>query len=331
MTFIQELAGRVATRPAIGTAQLAMVPLVRATPSPLRYRMLGAALADGTCRITEVSEHGSVPDVRVLNKGDLPLLLVDGAALVGAKQNRILNLTILVAAASELVVPVSCVERGRWHARGSEFSEGASMHFAAARAQKLADVSESLRVSEGQRPRADQGRVWATMGGYAARLAADAPTGAMQDVYRAAESRVEAVLKPLRPVEGQVGAVFLQGSALLGLDLFDSPGAFAAEFPKLARSYAVDAVEPPVAAVPAAGAEGGEALARTLLADLAAAAWQTYPAVGLGTDLRLATAALVAGALAHEGEVVHLVAFPARRRAAEPVTAASPPMPRRPH
>ena len=45
--------------------------------------------------------------------GDLPLLLPDGEQLVGAKQNRILNMTVLVAAQSEVTIPVSCVEQVR--------------------------------------------------------------------------------------------------------------------------------------------------------------------------------------------------------------------------
>ena len=37
-------------------------------------------------------------ELRVANLGDLPLLLLDGEQLVGARQNRILNMTVLVAA-----------------------------------------------------------------------------------------------------------------------------------------------------------------------------------------------------------------------------------------
>jgi hypothetical protein len=48
-------------------------------------------------KITEVSEGGSVPNLRVINKTPHHVLLFDGEELKGAKQNRILNTTILIA------------------------------------------------------------------------------------------------------------------------------------------------------------------------------------------------------------------------------------------
>ena len=64
---------------------------------------------------------GSVPELVALNPLETSVLLYDGEELLGAKQNRILNVTVLVAAASETRIPVSCVEEGRWHARSATF------------------------------------------------------------------------------------------------------------------------------------------------------------------------------------------------------------------
>ncbi|CAN5614491.1 hypothetical protein BH23ACI1_BH23ACI1_19370 [soil metagenome] len=81
-----------------------MVPLLGYTPAVGGYAVLDQALALKAFEITEVSEHGSVPELRVVNWGAEPVLIVDGEELVGAKQNRVVNLSILVAGRSELTM-----------------------------------------------------------------------------------------------------------------------------------------------------------------------------------------------------------------------------------
>src|SRR6266849_5450815 len=86
-------------------------------PSDLTYRTLDEALARSTLDVTEINQAGSVPLLQVTNKDDAPVFLMAGEHLVGAKQNRVLNASILVPARSELPIPVSCVEAGRWSYR----------------------------------------------------------------------------------------------------------------------------------------------------------------------------------------------------------------------
>ena len=76
---------------------LTIRPLFRksALALPVDYQLLDEAIAAGTARVTELHEGGSVPELRFENLGSRPVLLVDGQELIGAKQNRVLNLTIL--------------------------------------------------------------------------------------------------------------------------------------------------------------------------------------------------------------------------------------------
>ena len=98
---------------------LSVFPLLTDTDSSLEYLLSDEALGNDLIAVTEVSEAGSVPDLLVENKGDTRVLFLEGEELVGAKQNRMLNTTILVAARSKTRIPVSCVEQGRCVMKGA--------------------------------------------------------------------------------------------------------------------------------------------------------------------------------------------------------------------
>lgn len=86
------------SRISLGSAQvfrnLAVVPLLDPSSPAAGWLTLDAALELGVTEITEVSEAGSVPQLQLLNRGDAAVFLLDGEELVGAKQNRILNLRV---------------------------------------------------------------------------------------------------------------------------------------------------------------------------------------------------------------------------------------------
>jgi hypothetical protein len=50
------------------------------------------------------------------------VLVLDGEQLIGAQQNRMTNRSILLPAAAETRIPVSCMEQGRWRFVSDEFS-----------------------------------------------------------------------------------------------------------------------------------------------------------------------------------------------------------------
>jgi len=89
--------------PTIVGAFTAFPLLAREQRSP-GYITLDEALDEHVAAVTEVSEAGSVGQLRVTNGGKRPVLILDGEELVGAKQNRIVNLTILVASESTLEI-----------------------------------------------------------------------------------------------------------------------------------------------------------------------------------------------------------------------------------
>ena len=74
----------------------------------------------------EVSEQGLVQNIGLKNLSQFHTLVIDGEAVIGAKQNRIAQTTMILGPNSETVIPVNCVERGRWaysHKRAFQKSE----------------------------------------------------------------------------------------------------------------------------------------------------------------------------------------------------------------
>jgi len=78
------------------------------------YITLDEALSRSLAHVTEVSEQGRVPELCFVNEAELSVFLLDGEELIGAKQNRVLNVSLLIPPQKSVPIPVSCVEQGRW-------------------------------------------------------------------------------------------------------------------------------------------------------------------------------------------------------------------------
>jgi hypothetical protein len=237
----------------------------------------------------------------VANGADRPLLLLDGEELIGAKQNRILNTTVLVAAHTEVTIPVSCVEQGRWGYRGRQFRPGDASLYASLRARKAAHVSQSVRAGRGHR--ADQGEVWAHLADRASQLRVDSATGAMRDVYARHQTDLTAARQALAAQPGQVGALIYMAGRWVGLDLLAGSGLFGRAWPRLCAGYVADAIGQE--AKPRVRLDAGAALGT-----VAQGQAEPGPAVGLGEEYRLGTTELAGATLVAQGRVAHLMAFP---------------------
>ena len=136
----------------------AVIPVFHQANGSPYYLTLKEALEQGLLTITEVGHEGTVPELKVINKGDSAVLLLDGEELVGAKQNRVLNTTILLAGHTETVIPVSCTEHGRWSYQSSTFGDSDVVMASQVRREKSRSVSHNLKTA-GQY-RSNQGEVW---------------------------------------------------------------------------------------------------------------------------------------------------------------------------
>ena len=249
--------------------------------------------------VGEVDAAGSVPELVARNPLDANVLLYDGEELLGAKQNRILNVTVLIAAHAETRIPVSCVEEGHWSYRSAAFAPAPSHAYPElrrAKAQRLSAEPLARGVA--------QAAVWDEVRAKAARLGVRSPTGAQRDIYTAREGALAELRRAFPPAPGQAGALLALGDRLC-LDYVSRPDAFARLYPKLLDGYLLDALER------LDGEPAGEERLAGFLAAAGAAPSKGEPSAGLGDDLRLATGGLVGSGLALDGELLQLSVFSA--------------------
>jgi len=161
--------------------QIAVYPLVGETNGGPDYLTMAAALDSKVMEVTEIDEDGSVPELMVRTHSPLSILIIDGEELIGAKQNRVVNSTILLNRQAETKIPVSCTEAGRWAYKSANFASSDVVMERKARARKSHSVKQSLQSSAGHA--SDQSGVWDDIAELSAKACAPSPTSAMKDVF----------------------------------------------------------------------------------------------------------------------------------------------------
>jgi hypothetical protein len=225
------------------------------------------------------------------------VLLYDGEELVGAKQNRILNVTVLVPAASETVIPVSCVEEGRWSRRSQFFAAAPHAAYPELRRRKAERLSAAPLE-----PGMAQAAVWDEVSAKSARLEVDSATRAQADIFRSHEDSLARLRRAFPLAPGQSGALLALGDRMC-VDYVSRPDAFGRLYPKLLEGYLLDAIEW-LNGAPANAEALDEFLSEVELAPRSRAA-----SVALGQDVRLRGKGVVGSALELERELVQLCAF----------------------
>jgi hypothetical protein len=279
---------------------LHIFPLQGDTHAEQDISLLEGALQAGTLHIEERHEAGSVPELRVVNEGSRRVLILEGDKLIGAKHNRVVNSSVLVAAGSDLTLPGSCIECGRWSYRSRAFSPGTGSPHVALRRLETRSVHDSLR-----RGRVHRSALWREVHRKAHLHAAASPTHALQDSRSSPSARLDAFEKLTRDLpEGTSGVVVAIGERLVLLEVLAGPRTFARVFRKLLSGYAFESVglDRPY------GTPDPQAV-RSFIETAAKAAHEEHQAVGSGRDVRFEDDGISGYALIGERGVLHAAAF----------------------
>ena len=284
---------------------MTVVPLLSPLPHGVVYITMQEALESGAMTISEVSSDGAVPDLKIINRGDFPVLILDGEEVAGAKQNRIINTTILIKVKWEGIIPVSCTEAGRWDYTSPNFADSKIMMSRNIRAKKMDSVRRNLESEK--KYRADQGEVWKEI--ESLRSAAKAPPSAtcsMKDIFISKQKSLEEYNKTFTLIEKQHGILVIVGGSVVGLDIISLDNAYKRLHEKLVRSYAIAAIAEGSTGIPEKPAIE---LAREFIEKAKSCDDKKFESIGYGFDHRLKGAGIVGSALQFNGDVIHTALF----------------------
>ncbi len=256
------------------------------------------AFEAGVLEVNEL-DPPEVPKLAVTNLSDVPALLVEGEMLVGGDQNRTMNVTVLCPPHRRTVVPVSCVEAGRWGARRT--MSGKRKHAPGSlRATKTAYLEP--RSNDVGARRSNQGQVWEEVNRQSLAHDVYSSTAALDDVQEEVEERISEQLEGIEPQPNQVGVVCTVGDEVVGLDVFDRPSALSQYLRAIVAGHALDdATE---------SGDGDPMVAiKRFLAQVEASHCDTGEGVGLGHEVLLRGEVAGVG-LSYGDHLVHLAAFP---------------------
>ncbi len=225
----------------------------------------------------EYSGSASVNQLVLINRGKRPLLLLAGELVSGGKQDRIIGKDRIVPVGAEpLPLDVFCVEHGRWSS-GANFSAAKTIVHPSVREQAAvnndqADVWNAVRSGTTKKAQDYSYSVGSGAGMAAApppaprvsaetlsvTVANEAPTESYDKLYnrsRAVGGSIDSFVEEIQRrfaretggLKGEhvVGVVVAYGGEVAWSDIFASDDLFAKYWPKLLRSYAVEALARP--------------------------------------------------------------------------------------
>jgi len=266
------------------------------------FVLLDEALKTGKFRIKEVSSYGEVPQVLVENELDKRVLILEGEELKGAKQNRMVNVTIYLEKRSRKTIPVSCIEAGRWRFYKEEFET--ADHLAHPRLRRIKIESFLSKPPEKRDFHADQSAVWDEVERKLRSFNVSSSTQALSDAFEKKAVELKEIKKAFSLQEGQIGVIAGIGDQVVAFDFLASEKKFPMIFEKLINGYALDVLE-----VRKKGKVSSRKALNFLRKMVEAEDITLKKSVSVGQNFFFRAGNIIGQGLAVEGKVFHLSAF----------------------
>ncbi len=267
------------------------------------YATLDEALREQMLEVAEIDAGGRIPTLKVVNKSDRMVFLMAGEELVGGKQNRVLNSSMMVPAKGEMPIPVTCVERGRWGYKSKKFDSGTTTSHFHLRKMMSKQISDSYKAVG--TPKSDQGAVWSEVSRKMDKMGSSSSSDALHDFYTHCAQKLDELVGKFSLPDDCNGAAFAINGKIVGADLFDKPITLRKLWSKLVKSYAADALEDPKEKPAAVEPER----ISEWLKSASSAQQHWFDSPGVGKDVRIEGERLAGATLVVDEHPIHLELF----------------------
>ena len=191
---------------------MAVVPVITNKNPKLDLLTLKKGLELDLVEVKELDES-TVNTISVKNDAVTPLIIFNGEEIIGSKQNRIINNTMVLAPKSINHVEVSCTEQGRWEHITPTFKQ--SEYMANFKTRQKKEVT--LRKYDNC-----QSEVWNSISSLECDHSFSSPTKAMSESYDNLKANHDEFLNAFSIEKNQIGVVVILDGEIKGFELFYS-------------------------------------------------------------------------------------------------------------
>ena len=209
---------------------------VRVEPeTDFQFKPAGPEIKTGDLIISESTGEGVVGKLIALNNTNAYLLLTDADVLIGAKQNRVVNKSVLLAPLTKTVIDVSCIERLRWQYTSKDFSNSRSVADPDLRKEKASSLSFTKNDPNEQKPDT-QRTVWSYVNERIRETGCPSRTESYSELISYRMSKAANDFPVCEPEKGCNGLAVILDRKVISADLFGREEIYKYYFPMLRDS-----------------------------------------------------------------------------------------------
>lgn len=265
------------------------------------YILLDEATDANQVTMSEDFEDGIVTELTIENRSGENILMLDGEELIGTKQKRVLNTTMLIPAHSVIAIPVCCVERRRWYYQG----RGVMSKDRVLLKRNMA-VNESIPVTESfpSHEKAKTRNFWDIASKEATPDHVDEPTRIIDSPHEDDPETIDEDAKHFTVEQNQVGILVMSNNRVIGCEYLGKNDTLRKTFLKRMNHAILHPIDRDRRTCTPSRRK-----ACTFLNDIRLSTVRGRPSLSLGTEMRLESPNLKGSALSLGKELVHLAVF----------------------